>query len=228
MVLDELKAERQKVINSMVFPALFVGLLWLIFFAQHVFNIPSEDFGLFPRSYKGITGILTFHLVHGGLEHIFSNSIPLFILGSIIFYFYRGIAFQVFFWVYLMTGVWLWAAGRSDTCHIGASGLVYGFVSFVFFSGIFRWDMRLLILSLLVTFLYGSLVWGVLPLDPTISWEGHLMGSLSGVITAWFYRKEGPRKKEHVWEEEEEDEKPEDQPAPVEDTTILEDFKDLL
>jgi membrane associated rhomboid family serine protease len=205
MANDELKAERDKVINGMVFPALFVGILWLIYFAQYIFDIPSEYFGCYPHDLHHLYGIFTFHLVHGGFGHIYSNSIPLFILGSIIFYFYRGIAFNVFFWVYINTGVWLWAAGRSGSIHIGASGLVYGFVAFLFFSGIFRWDRRLFVLSILVTFLYGGLIWGVLPLQPGISWEGHLMGALAGLITAWFFRKEGPKKAVYVWEDEEDE-----------------------
>ncbi|MEW6468361.1 MAG: rhomboid family intramembrane serine protease [Bacteroidota bacterium] len=206
---QELRTERQKILNGIFFPTLFVAILWIIYFAQHVFHIESFDFGLFPRSFSRIYGIFTYQLVHDtrGIGHIFSNSVPLLVLGSIIFYFYRGIAFPVFFWVYFMTGIWLWAAGRSGTCHVGSSGLVYGFVSFLFFSGIFRWDRRLLILSMLVVFLYGSIIWGMFPITPSnVSWEGHLLGFVSGVVTAYFYRKEGPKKEEKHWDDDEEEE----------------------
>ncbi|HEY6161396.1 MAG TPA: rhomboid family intramembrane serine protease [Bacteroidia bacterium] len=208
MQTNELKAERDKVINSLVFPSLFVGLLWLIYAAQQVFHAPSEWFGLFPRAYRGIPGVLTFHLVHGGFWHLYYNSIALFVLGTLTFYFYRGIAFTAFCWIYLMTGVWLWAFGRDNSCHIGASGLVYGLLCFLFFSGVFRRDRRLLLVSVLVLTFYGSLATGIFPLTPEISWEGHMMGSLSGIATAWFYRNEGPQKQQHFWsDEEDEDEK---------------------
>jgi membrane associated rhomboid family serine protease len=126
------------------------------------------------------------------------------------FYFYRPIAFSVFFWIYVMTGVWLWAAGR-EAYHIGASGLIYGFSSFLFFSGIFRKERTLMVLSLLVTFLYGGLVWGILPLSPQISWEAHLLGSLAGFITAFYFRKEGPQAKKYDWEEEKDEFKTSDE-----------------
>jgi membrane associated rhomboid family serine protease len=100
-----------------------------------------------------------------------------------------------------MSGLWLWAAGR-EAYHIGASGLVYGFASFLFFSGIFRREKTTMVLSLLVVFLYGSLVWGIFPIHPEISWESHLMGSLAGIITAYYFRKEGPQVKKFEWEDE--------------------------
>jgi membrane associated rhomboid family serine protease len=201
------RAEQQKLVRSILFPLFFVGILWFIWAVQVLFNVNLADtFGVIPRSFKGLIGIFTFPLIHANLAHLFSNTVPLLVLGPILFYFYRPIVFDIFFWVYIISGIWLWIAGRSDTCHIGASGLVYGFVSFLFFSGVFRWDKRLLILSLLTCFLYGSLVWGVLPIDPTISWEGHLLGSFSGIIIAFFYRKEGPQKQEFKWEDERDDE----------------------
>jgi membrane associated rhomboid family serine protease len=148
-------------------------------------------FGLYPRKFSGLIGIFTGPLLHADFPHLISNTLPLLVLGPIIYYFYRTIAFQVFFWVYLMTGVWVWAAGR-DSYHIGASGIIYGFITFLFFSGIFRKDTRLMALSLFVTFLYGGAVWGILPFQKGISWESHLFGSIAGIITAYNFRKEGP------------------------------------
>lgn len=212
--------EQKKLIRSILYPLFFVGMLWFVWIVQVLFNANLADtFGLVPRSLKGLVGIFTFPLLHADFAHLFSNTVPLLILGPIIFYFYRPIAFDIFFWVYLISGVWLWIAGRSDTCHIGASGLVYGFVSFLFFSGIFRWDKRLLVLSLLICFLYGSLVWGVLPVNPAISWEGHLLGAFSGIFIAFFYRKEGPQKQEFKWEEEEEQDEVEEFEHTTDNTT---------
>ena len=201
------KEEKNKIIRSILYPTLFVSLLWAVKLFEIFFEINFVRFGLYPRTYSGIIGILFCPLIHSSFNHLFSNSIPLLVLGGITFYFYRPIAFSVFFWVYLMSGVWLWAAGR-EAYHIGASGLVYGFASFLFFSGIFRKEKTTMVLSLLVVFLYGSLIWGIFPIHPEISWESHLLGSLAGAITAFYYRKEGPQAKKFEWENEEDDGRP--------------------
>ncbi|MEK6616919.1 MAG: rhomboid family intramembrane serine protease, partial [Bacteroidota bacterium] len=193
--------EKNKIIPSILYPSFFVALLWVVKFLETAFNLNLVQFGLYPRAYSGLIGIITCPLIHSSFNHLFSNSIPLLVLGGILFYFYRPIAFSIFFWVYLMSGLWLWAAGR-EAYHIGASGLVYGFASFLFFSGIFRKERSLMVLSLLVVFLYGSLVWGIFPIHPEISWESHLLGSLAGIITAFYFRKEGPQEKKFEWEDE--------------------------
>lgn len=182
---------RSRLFYSILFPFTFVALLWLVFLFELVENINLSWYGIYPRTVHGLIGVIVSPLLHGDFDHLWSNSIPLLVLGTIIVYFYRPIAFQIFAWVYLMTGIWVWAAGRPSY-HIGASGIIYGFVSFVFFSGVFRKDTRLLALSLFVTFLYGGTVWGILPLQSGISFESHLLGALAGLITAYNFRKEGP------------------------------------
>lgn len=181
--------EKEKLFKSILYPGVFVIILWLVKVTEVIFDISFIKYGLYPRTYSGLIGVLTSPLIHGSFNHLMSNTVPLLVLGGIIFYFYRPIAFSVFFWVYFMSGIWLWAAGR-DAYHIGASGLVYGFVTFLFFSGIFRKERKFMVLSLLVTFLYGSLIWGIFPLEPQVSWESHLLGSLAGISTAYYYRNE--------------------------------------
>lgn len=194
-----------KLFFSILYPSLFVGLLWVIRIFEDVEKVNLSWYGLYPRTIQGLLGIITSPLLHADFPHLISNTIPLLILGTIILFFYYSIAFQVFFWVYLMTGIWVWAAGR-ESYHIGASGIVYGFITFLFFSGVFRKDTRLLALSLFVTFLYGSTIWGILPLQNGISWESHMLGSLAGLITAYNFRKEGPPPRKYDLGEEEEDE----------------------
>lgn len=205
--------ERKRIIRSILYPTVFVAVIWFIKGVEIIFNYPLIKLGLYPRTWEGLLGIITSPLIHSSeptlYAHVFSNSIPLLMLGTMTFYFYRTIAFRVCFWVYLMTGVWLWAAGR-EAYHIGASGLVYGFASFLFFSGIFRKDRTLMGLSLLVVFLYGGLVWGIFPLFPHISWEAHLLGALAGFITAFYFRKEGPQRKKFDWENENDEPETED------------------
>ncbi|MGZ4035093.1 MAG: rhomboid family intramembrane serine protease [Bacteroidia bacterium] len=195
-----------KLFFSFFYPVLFIIILWGIKLYERSANVNLYMYGLYPRKISGLIGIITSPLLHADYSHLISNTIPLLVLGPIILYFYRSIAFQVFFWVYLMTGVWVWAAG-PDAYIIGASGLVYGFITFLFFSGIFRKDTRLLSLSLFVTFLYGGAVWGILPIQKGISWESHMLGSLAGIITAYNFRKEGPQSKKYDFGDDEENEK---------------------
>lgn len=186
-----MRNKTSKLFFSLFYPIVFIMLLWLIKLYEIISNNNLSWYGIYPRTMHGLIGIFAAPLLHADFDHLLSNSLPLLILGSIMFYFYRPIAFQVFFWVYLMTGVWVWAAAR-ESYHIGASGILYGFVAFLFFSGVFRKDTRLLALSMFVVFLYGGTVWGILPFKNGISWESHLLGSLAGLITAYNFKKEGP------------------------------------
>lgn len=203
-------SEKKKIFRSILYPALFVAILWAVHILESLLQTDFIRFGLYPRAYSGLIGILTSPLIHEhsnhwwASSHLWSNSFPMLVLGSMTFYFYRPLAFSVFFWVYLMSGIWLWAAGR-DAYHIGASGLVYGFASFLFFSGIFRKERSLMVLSLLVVFLYGGMIWGIFPVQPKISWESHLLGSLAGIITAFYFRKEGPQAKRIEWNDDDVD-----------------------
>ena len=184
-------AEKKRTIESLAYPFLFVVLLWLIKLTEYFFKISFASYGIMPRKINGIPGIAVSPLIHGNFHHLLSNTLPLLILGIIICYFYRVIAFEVFFWVYALTGIWVWVSAHGDGYHIGASGLIYGFASFLFFSGLFRKDLRAIGLSLLVAFVYGGLLWGILPNQKGISWESHFFGSLSGGFCAFYYRKIG-------------------------------------
>lgn len=186
-----MRNKTSKIFYSLFFPAIFIIILWLVKSIEESTGHSFSAFGIYPRTLHGLIGVIAAPLLHADFDHLLSNTIPLIILGSVMFYFYRTIAFQVFFWVYLMTGIWVWAAAR-ESYHIGASGILYGFVSFLFFSGVFRKDTRLLALSLFVVFLYGGTVWGIFPIRNGISWESHLLGALAGLITAYNFKKEGP------------------------------------
>jgi membrane associated rhomboid family serine protease len=200
-----MRNQKSKILYSLFYPLLFVAILWGIRLFEEVSGYKLFWYGLYPRTIHGLIGIATAPLIHGDFSHLLSNTLPLIILGSMMFYFYRPIAFQVFFWVYLMTGIWVWAAAR-DSYHIGASGILYGFLCFLFFSGIFRKNPQLMALSLFVTVLYGSMVWGIFPIKSGVSWESHLLGSLAGIITAYNFRKEGPPPKQYNWGSDEENE----------------------
>lgn len=144
--------------------------------------------------------------IHSDFRHLFNNTLPLFFLWTALFYFYSEIAVKVSLWTWLLTGLSVWLAGRP-AWHIGASGLIYGFASFLFFSGIIRKYFRLVALSLLIVFLYGSMVWGIFPdIYQGVSWESHMLGFISGIILSIVYRKEGPQEPLIEWPDEEEEE----------------------
>lgn len=197
-------AEKSKRFHTWFFPITFVFVLWVVKLLELVFHLEFYDLGVYPRELKGVVGIFLAPLLHGDLSHLFSNSIPLLVLGAGLFYFYKPAAYRVFIAVYLITGLWVWIAARPSY-HIGASGVVYGMASFLFFSGLIRRNTYLMAFSLFVVFLYGSLIWGVLPLQASISWESHLMGAVAGLVTAVYYRKIGLQKQEFQWEEEPEE-----------------------
>ena len=198
------KIEKRKFLHSLVFPGFFLFVIWFVKFIEFILQTEFTTLGIYPLHLKGIKGILTAPLVHADINHLTDNSIPLFVLSLAIFYFYREVAYKVFFLIYFISGFLVWIAGR-EAYHIGASGIVYGFAAFVFFSGVIRRNRNLMAISLLVTFLYGSMVWGVLPFDYKISWESHLMGALTGSAIAWIYRKEGPEPDDaHLDDEEDE------------------------
>ena len=202
------KLFRKKLLLSMLIPGVFVVLLWIVLFLELQLDTSLYFLGIFPLEARGLPGILTSPFVHADIEHLFNNTIPVFVLGTAIFYFYSDIAFSIVGWSWLLSGLFLWIAGR-EAWHIGASGLVYALASFLFFSGIIRKYFRLMALSLLVVFLYGSMVWGMFPLvDIHVSWESHMLGAGAGLIMAVLYRKKGPQRRMPDWyyEDEYEDE----------------------
>lgn len=183
-------------------PFLFLLLLGGMQALQVVSEVSLPAFmGIKPRTIEGLLGIVTFPLVHGGWDHLLSNSIPLLVLGTAIFYFYWPIALRSVGLIYITHSVMVFIAARS-VIHVGASGLVYGFAAFLLTSGIFRKERTLMALSMLVIFLYGGMIWGILPIREGVSWEGHLFGALSGIMVAYYYRNEGPQKERYAWEEE--------------------------
>jgi membrane associated rhomboid family serine protease len=198
--------DKLKLIKSIIFPAVFVLLLWLIHILSTVLNIQTYILGIYPLKASGLIGIATSPLIHEDYSHLSANSVPLLVLGGCLFYFYREIAYKVFFLIYIITNIWVWSFAR-ESYHIGASGIVYGLASFLFISGIIRRHNQLMAISMLVVFLYGGIIWGVFPKffpEKNISWESHLSGIICGIIIALFFRNEGPQRKVYEWEQEDE------------------------
>jgi len=199
-----MEQEKKKFLRSLVFPLIFTSILWLVKITETILDLELAILGIYPLRAKGLLGILTAPLVHGDFIHLFDNTVPLLVLSIAIFYFYHEIAYKVFFLGYIITGIWVWFGARG-AYHIGASGLVYAFASFIFFSGVIRRNIRLASISLIVIFLYGSMVWGIFPIVERMSWESHLYGGVAGLVLAIYYKDYGPSRERYDWEFEDED-----------------------
>jgi len=197
---------RKKFLLSLIIPGTFVFLMWLTRITESLFELDLVSLGIYPLTLKGLPGILLSPFIHEDFRHLLNNSLPFLLLSVALFYFYSEIALRIFSLTYVLTGSLVWLGGR-EAWHIGASGLVYGLASFLFFSGIIRKYYRLTALSLLIVFIYGEMVWGLFPgIYKNISWESHMLGFISGIFLALVYRNEGPQKPVYDWMEEEEEE----------------------
>ncbi|MCB9197156.1 MAG: rhomboid family intramembrane serine protease [Flavobacteriales bacterium] len=188
--------------------AFLLIVMWSVYIVDWIFSMNLFTFGILPRDTSGLWGIIFTPFLHGGLEHIVNNSPPILILSWALFYFYRQIAFQVLSLSWLLGGILIWLAARGGTYHIGMSGVIYSLAFFIFFSGVFRRETKVMAIALFVAFLYGSMIWGVFPIDPRISWEAHLYGAIIGVVLAHLYRNKGEtfKKKKYQFEIDEENE----------------------
>lgn len=180
-------------------PLYFVLSLWLVYWFEVRNGYNFNSYGIYPRSLSGLKGIFLSPFIHGDIKHLYHNSAPLFVLLFSLLYFYRSIAWKVFIYGTLCAGLMTWIIARKSY-HIGASGIIYLLFSFIFFSGIIRKNYRLVAVSLMIIFLYGSMVWYVLPVKENVSWEGHLSGFVFGLIFAFIYRGTGPQRFQYEWE----------------------------
>lgn len=172
----------------------FLMVIWAIKGLEISLDTSFHSLGIYPAKWNGLIGILSAPLIHGSLEHITSNSLPLLVLSTAMFFFYRKIAYETISIIYLVSGIWVWIFAVPGY-HIGASGLIYGMAFFLFFSGVFRKKRELIAVALLVVILYGSIIWGLLPYDPKISWQTHLFGAIIGTILSFYHARRDQKKK---------------------------------
>ena len=193
---------KRKNLTSLKFSAIVLIIIWSVKIFGIVFDYDFTEYGVLPRKFNGLMGILFSPLIHSDVNHLLSNSLPVVILCLLIFNFYSQIAKKILIYLYFISGLWLWCIGR-ESFHIGASGLIYAMASFLFFSGILRKNSQLSAVALLVIFIYGGLFWGLFPIHKNVSWEGHLTGFIAGILVSFICRKEGPKRKKYNWEIEE-------------------------
>ena len=202
------KAEKRKFLGSLIIPLLIVTLMWVVKIAEVSLDADWGRWGITPHTARGLIGIFTLPFLHGSWEHLMSNSVPILVLGTALYYCYPSLANRVMLITWLVSGLITWCIGTPDDIHIGASALVYGLNLFLIASGFIRGNRLLIVISLIMVFLYGSFIWGMIPslaIPQNISWEGHLSGAIIGVLLAIFLRKEGPQKEVHHWDDEDDD-----------------------
>ena len=181
-----------------IIPLIVVVVIWFVYWVEIYFGLNFNKYGILPRNSIGLRGVLFSPFIHSDTNHLFNNSVPLFVLISSLCFFYRSVALKVLLLGGVLSGLLTWCIAR-ESYHIGASGIVYLLFSFIFFSGIIKKHYRLIALALVIIFLYGSMVWYILPIKDGISWEGHLSGFLVGLIFAIVFRNIGLQKTAFVF-----------------------------
>ena len=187
--------------STIGYPLALVLFIWVVFWVQIRFFYKIKFLAIYPKSFSGLKGILFSPFIHSDIYHLYHNSLPLLILTTALFYFYRELAWKIIGWGIILSGLLTWVIARP-AYHLGASGLIYVLVSFIFFKGIQLGNYRFVALSFLVVFLYGSMIWYVFPLDDTISWEGHLSGFIVGLIFSFLFKKTAITEEKYDWERE--------------------------
>jgi membrane associated rhomboid family serine protease len=178
---------------------LFVLLFWVVYTIEVRFHLNFNQWGIRPGEWLGLRGVLFSPLIHGSLEHLWGNTLPALALTTGLTYFYRKQSLTIFLVGWLLTGLLTWFLGRNSY-HIGASGVIYMLASFLFLKGIFTRHYRLMAISFIIVFLYGGMVWYVLPVERGISWEGHLSGAVVGLFLSLVTKNRLPEKKKYEWE----------------------------
>jgi len=203
---NALRDDRARLRHAFRLAMIFAAVLWTIKTVEIIFHLDLVHYGVYPLQPGGLTGILTGPLVHGSWSHLFANTLPVVILATALFYGYPRSAKPVFTTVWIGSGLGVWLFAR-ESYHIGASGLTFGIMFFLFVIGMLRWDKRAIALSMIIFFLYGSMIWGVFPSEPGISYESHFFGAVTGVLLAFILRNRDPmpEEKKYSWEGEEDD-----------------------
>ncbi|MBD2069260.1 rhomboid family intramembrane serine protease [Leptolyngbya sp. FACHB-671] len=163
----------------------FVGALWILELFDSIFLRGALNrYGIRPRTSEGIFGIVFAPLLHGNLRHLATNTVPLIVLGWLIMLRQTSDFFIVTAVAWLVSGLGVWLFGSPRTNHIGASGLVFGYFGFLLLRGYFEQSAIAILTAVIVGLLYGSLIWGILPIRRGMSWQGHLFGFAGGGLAA--------------------------------------------
>ena len=200
------KSEAYLFIEALVITLLVLIVIWGVHLLNDYLDYDLNRFGLHPKSIEGILGIFTMPFLHSGqsFDHILNNSLAVLVMLTTLIYIYRKIALKVVLLSWVLTGLLAFFLAKTGTNHIGISGLTYSWVTFIFVSGVLRWDRMLTGVSLAMVVLYGGLFWGIFPMEKGISWEGHLAGAVVGILLGLLFRNSPPQPRKLTYEKLEE------------------------
>jgi membrane associated rhomboid family serine protease len=179
--------KNNNIFQQLVFPVITVALMWFVKILEVAQGTKFTRWGIYPREWDGFIGILTAPFIHSDWEHLMSNSLPMLMLMGIVMVFYKRVAIPSIILITVLTGFTVWLFAR-ESYHIGASGVVYGLVSFLAWTGIFRRNLKSIILALVILVMYGGYFHGIVPNKEGVSWESHLFGGLVGILTAFLFK----------------------------------------
>ena len=203
-----MNAERKKFLGSLAIPALLAAIMLIVKVIETAYGIDMSRWGITPQTAHGLIGVLTLPFLHGSWEHLLTNIVPVLVLGTALYYCYPTLANPVMLVTWIASGLLTWCIGNPGSTHVGASALIYGLNLFLIVSGFIRGNRQLIVISLIMVFLYGGFIWGMIPAlakPQNISWECHLSGAIVGIALALILRKKGPQKEVHHWDDEDSD-----------------------
>ena len=189
---QEKRGIAQELINQGMILGVFVAIFWIVEIIDFVFfngGFGLDQYGIIPHKVVGLRGILFAPFLHGGFRHLMANTIPFITLGWFVMLQETSDFFIVTLITMVVSGLGTWLIGSPGSVHVGASGLIFGYLGFLLLRGFFQRNLPSILLSILVGIFYGGLIWGVLPTDPRVSWEGHLFGFVGGIISAYLIGK---------------------------------------
>ncbi len=195
--------------QSLLISVTFALLLWCIKSAEILFSFSLTSFGVYPLQWNGLIGVIFSPLIHGSLEHLFNNTLPLLILLTALMFGYPNSRYRLLIFTWVGSGILVWLFARP-AFHIGASGLTHGIFFYLFVISILRRDKRSVAIMMIAFFMYGSMVMTIFPRDPDVSYEAHFFGALCGTIGAflWYRKDEKPEEKRYSWQEDMDSEDP--------------------
>jgi membrane associated rhomboid family serine protease len=193
--------ENKRFAHCFIFSLFAVSLLWCLKSAEILFHLDLSWMGVRPHELSGLIGIITAPLVHGSLEHLFNNTLPLIIMGTVLAFGYPKAFVRVLTLVWLVSGLGVWLFARQAN-HIGASGIAHGLFFFILVASIFRRDKSSVAIMMIVFLLYGGMTMTILPSEEHISFEYHFFGAVAGFMAALIWRNRDPKPvvKPYAWE----------------------------